>query len=162
MDLSYSYRPKNSVKFSQAQTRVPKTGRRRTRGIDDIEFTNTRSKSAGILKKTRKKKVELKRLSSTGLSIKQKIFWAFVGLTVLRLFFMDRGLWDFYQNNEEIKKIKYEISRINRENQSLVQEIKKIKYSPIYQKKMARQHLGVIARDEYLILFAEERALKSI
>lgn len=167
MNLSYSYRPKNSVKFSQSRATVQSSGRKRARGIDDIEFTSTRQRSAGILKKAKKKKVTLSKKKkmaqmSEGLSFKQKIFWIFVGVTILRLFFMDRGIWDFYQNKMEIQNIQYEISRLQTENKTLIEEIRNIRYDSTYQKKMARQHLGVIARDEYLILFAEEKALKSI
>lgn len=165
MNLSYSYRPKNSVKFSQATTAVSSSRRKRARGIDDIEFTSTRQRSAGILKKSKKKKIVLnkkKAKSDHAVTLKQKIFWVAIGISVLRLFFMDRGVWDFYQNKREISSLQTEISRIKNENKELVEEIRNIRYNPAYQKKMARQHLGVIARDEYLILFAQEKALKSI
>lgn len=163
MDLSYSYRPKNSVKFAQSAPTTTRTRRRRTSRIDDIELTGTRTRSAGILKKNKKKKVELKKIASPkNLTWKQKLFWAFIAMTVLRLFFMERGIWDFYQNKLSIEGINQEITLLKRENSSLRGEIKKVRYDRHYQKQMARQHLGVIARDEYLILFAKERAEKSI
>jgi hypothetical protein len=39
----------------------------------------------------------------------------------------------------------------------MLNEIKLINTSKFYQKKMARELLGVIAPDEYLIIFAKER-----
>lgn len=164
MELSYSYRPKNSVKFSKVDTNSLKTRRKRVSGIDDIEMAPTRQRSAGILKKAKKKNIQLKKRIPTdsNLTFKQKFFWVFVSLTILRLFFMERGVIDFYQKKLEISDIRQEIIRLTQDNIALQNEIKKIKYDSSYQKKMARQHLGVIARDEYLILFAEESAEKSI
>ena len=83
-----------------------------------------------------------------------KICWFLILGLSLRLVFMERGVLD-YQNTENLIQDKiYELGTLKEENQALVHEIHEIKVNPAYQKKLAREHLGVIAKDEYLILFA--------
>lgn len=85
-----------------------------------------------------------------------KLAWAVVGILVLRLIFMDRGVWDYFATEGIIKEKKEELALIQSENKNLVSEISKIQTDRNYQKFLAKEHLGVIAADEFLILFANE------
>ncbi|HXH32483.1 MAG TPA: septum formation initiator family protein [Bacteriovoracaceae bacterium] len=85
-----------------------------------------------------------------------KIGWAVIGLLVLRLIFMDRGVWDWFATENVIKGKKEELSSLQKENKSIKAEIGRIQIDKGYQKQLAKEHLGVIAADEFLILFAGE------
>lgn len=77
-----------------------------------------------------------------------------LGSLVLRLIFMDRGVWDYFSTEALIKSKEQDYRSILRENQKIEKEIVKIKTDSNYQKHLAKEHLGVIASDEFLILFA--------
>jgi cell division protein FtsB len=85
-----------------------------------------------------------------------KIGWSVIGLLVLRLIFMDRGIWDYFATEGAIKENNSELRSIQDENKSLRTEIVKIQSDRNYQRQLAKEHLGVIAVDEFLILFAGE------
>lgn len=87
-----------------------------------------------------------------------KIGWAVVGVLVLRLIAMDRGVWDYFATESTIREKKAELRTIQEENTSLRSEIVKIQSDRNYQRQLAKEHLGVIAADEFLILFAGETA----
>lgn len=91
-----------------------------------------------------------------------KVCWLVCLGVFLRLIFMDRGVAHYYQMQDTLKDKKRELEMVKEENAELVTEINKIKTSPVYQKKAAREHLGVIAQDEYLILFARDGRPQSI
>lgn len=75
---------------------------------------------------------------------------------------MDRGVAHYYQMQDTLKDKKRELAMVKEENVELISELHQIKVSPLYQKKIAREHLGVIAQDEYLILFATDGRPRSI
>lgn len=85
-----------------------------------------------------------------------KIGWAVVGLLVLRLICMDRGVWDYFATEGAIKEKKDELKSIQVENRDLKTEISRIQLDRNYQRQLAKEHLGVIAADEFLVLFAGE------
>lgn len=85
-----------------------------------------------------------------------KIGWSVIGLLVLRLIFMDRGVWDYFATEGSIREKQNELKSIQTENKSLRTEIVKIQSDKNYQRQLAKEHLGVIAADEFLILFAGE------
>lgn len=89
-------------------------------------------------------------------NILPKIAWSVIGLLVLRLICMDRGVWDYFATEGDIKEKKSELSAIHAENKSLKIEISRIQQDKSYQRLLAKDHLGVIAADEFLILFAGE------
>lgn len=91
-----------------------------------------------------------------------KVGWLVCFGVFLRLIFMDRGVAQYYQMQETLTEKKRELKLIEEENIELMSEIHQIKVNPLYQKKAAREHLGVIARDEYLILFATDARPRSI
>lgn len=85
-----------------------------------------------------------------------KAGWAVVGILVLRLICMDRGVWDYFSTEGDIKEHRDELKSIQNENKDLKAEITRIQLDRGYQKQLAKEHLGVIAADEFLILFAGE------
>lgn len=89
-------------------------------------------------------------------NILAKIGWSVIGLLVLRLICMDRGVWDYFATEGAIKENSSELRSIQDENKSLRTEIGKIQLDKNYQRQLAKEHLGVIAVDEFLILFAGE------
>ena len=74
----------------------------------------------------------------------------------MRLIFSDGGVQDYYAKKDVLQGRFDELARIEGENKVLLKEIALLKKDPQYQKKVVRDHLGYIARDEYLILFPEQ------
>jgi len=87
-----------------------------------------------------------------------KGLWICFSLLLLRLIFMENGVIDYYEMETALEYKKGVQESFIEENSELVKEIKLIKTSPSYQKKLAREHLGVIDRSEFLILFAGPKA----
>lgn len=129
-----------------------RTRSRSTRRVSSPSYSST--------KKTRKKAVRKKSSSSSSQSLsgwKSKLFLSIIALLGLRLVFMNNGLIDYYKMEETLKNKEKEYFSIIQENKDLKQELKLIKSSRSYQKKLARENLGVISSDEYLVLFAQEK-----
>ena len=84
-----------------------------------------------------------------------KAAWMVAGVLMLRLVFMDNGIIDYHNMQETIADKENLLVELRTENANLVKEIKKIRTSSAYQKKMAREHLGVIAPNEYLVVFSK-------
>ena len=141
---------------------------RRTVGTpDDVEFTTSlrrprakapanvgygtsRSlvKTSPTRKKTTKRKKNVK-----GHALMLKVGWLFAGVLILRLILSDGGILDFYNQSEFVQDKRDELANLKVENTSLVKEIGLIKNSVRYQRKLVRDHLGFIDKDEFLILF---------
>ncbi len=85
-----------------------------------------------------------------------KLGWAAIGLLVLRLICMDRGVWDYFSTEADIRGKQNELKTILTENREIQAEVGRIQLDRNYQKQLAKEHLGVIAADEFLILFAGE------
>jgi len=110
-----------------------------------IEKRSTKNTSSVSKKKDKHKK-----------NLLQKLGWATIGILVLRLISMDRGVWDYFATEGVIQDKKTELKNIALENKELRNEILKVQLDRNYQKQLAKEHLGVIAVDEFLILFAGE------
>ncbi len=104
----------------------------------------------------RKTSTSSKKKNKTSKNLLAKAGWAIVAMLVLRLIAMDRGVWDYFSTESEIKNKRQELKSIQRENLELKTEISRIQLDRNYQKQLAKEHLGVIAADEFLILFAGE------
>ena len=95
----------------------------------------------------------------------QKFFiitsWMVCAALVLHWVFADGGLADYYSMEKVLAAKKKEYHAIVSENKQIKNEIKQMKTNPKLQKKLVREHLGVISDDEYLILFAKEKASRS-
>ena len=129
-------------------------------GFDDVEFVQPRSVRR---RKTTAPKVQYVETVSRTRKKKQKFQWTWVKLAwilcailVVRLVFMERGIIDFYSKDTTTIEKQKELKNLIQENKNISAEIHRLKTSPQYQKKIAREHLGVIAADEYLILFSKE------
>ena len=112
---------------------------------EEVEVVERRPARTSTSKRTKSKK-----------NILPKIGWAVIGILVLRLICMDRGVWDYFATEGGIREKQTELSNIQNENKELKSEITRIGLDRNYQRQLAKEHLGVIAADEFLILFAGE------
>jgi cell division protein FtsB len=85
-----------------------------------------------------------------------RIGWGIVALCFLRLIFMERGVIDYLGMSGRIQESEQELARVKTENTEIEGEIRRISLDKSYQRQLAKEHLGVIAADEFLILFAGE------
>ncbi len=141
-----NHRAPAPVSYGSAKepTVVTRTARKST--------TKTLAKAKPRTRTTRKKS---KILQSTNEYVVKGI-WVFCAILLLRLVFSDGGVRDFYAKKEVLQGRHKELARIEEENKNLLKEIDHLKKDPQYQKKVVREHLGYIAKDEYLILFPEQ------
>ncbi len=102
-----------------------------------------------------------KKKTKTKKNLLPKIAWSVVGLLVLRLICMDRGVWDYFATEGAIREKKSELNSIYEENKTIKTEISRIQVDMNYQRHLAKDHLGVIAGNEFLVLFASESASES-
>ncbi|HXH75787.1 MAG TPA: septum formation initiator family protein [Bacteriovoracaceae bacterium] len=116
----------------------------------EIEEEEVAEKRPARISGASKKKTKNKK------SLLVKTSWSVIGLLVLRLIFMDRGVWDYFTTENTIKEKNKELRSYHRENKELKVEIERIQLDRNYQRLLAKEHLGVIAADEFLILFAGE------
>lgn len=112
---------------------------------EEVERRPARSTASSAKKKDKVKK-----------NLLTKIGWSVIGLLVLRLICMDRGVWDYFSTEGVIKEKLEEHQSIQTENKELKTEITRIQVDKNFQRQLAKEHLGVIAADEFLILFAGE------
>jgi hypothetical protein len=82
--------------------------------------------------------------------------WIFCGFLILRLIYANGGVVDFFSQKKILNERFSELSRIKKENMSLVHEIERMQYDVAFQKRLVRDNLGFIAQDEFLILFPKE------
>jgi len=85
-----------------------------------------------------------------------KACWALCCLAFLRLLFSHRGVIDYYVQQADFDKLAATHQEIMNGNSAIDREIELIKNDSGYQKKLIRDHLGYIAEDEYLVIFAKE------
>lgn len=86
-------------------------------------------------------------------NIFSKVMWAVCGVLLLRLVFSNGGVIDYYSRVSSFEQKQNEYSKIIKQNKEILSEIKKIKTNKSYQKKLVRDNLGLIATDEYLVVF---------
>lgn len=82
--------------------------------------------------------------------------WAFCAFMLVRLFFSQGGIMDYYDQSRVLGEKKLELEQIRSENMALTKEISRMLNDVGYQKKIVRDNLGFIAQDEFLILFPKE------
>ncbi|MBD65012.1 MAG: hypothetical protein CME62_07380 [Halobacteriovoraceae bacterium] len=174
----FSFRPgrNSSSTSSRTQSRTSSSSAARKNvatSYDDIEFVDPRTtrnrKAVGAKvsyieevkkpkKSKRKRKSAAKSKNYSGFFKNwtwSKLAWTFSAALLVRLVFMEGGVIDFHQMDSVLIEKKAYLEQLKSENKSLALEIKKMRTSPQYQKKIARDHLGVIAKDEYLVLFGK-------
>lgn len=82
-----------------------------------------------------------------------KIGWGFSGVLLVHLVFSNGGVIDYYSRVSQLEQRMREFDQIILQNKEILAEIKKIKTNNTYQKKLVRDNLGLIATDEYLVVF---------
>lgn len=147
---------KTNSPIRRAATRKP------VQSVEDIEISDSRPKrrrknmssKPPVKYSTRTKRSKSK---SKGFEMSwTKFGWMVCACLVLRLIFMDSGVIDFYSMENSIEKNQENLVLMKKENEDLNSEIRKIKTSPKYQRKLAREHLGVISSNEYLVIFGKD------
>jgi cell division protein FtsB len=106
----------------------------------------------------RKPRASAKKSTKSKTNVLTKVGWSVIGLLVLRLICMDRGVWDYFATEGTIREKQEELRTIQTENKTLKTEITRLQVDKNFQRQLAKEHLGVIAADEFLILFAGESA----
>lgn len=113
------------------------------------------AKSSASARAKRKVKTKPKQSAGwTGWAVKGA--WAFCGFLMLRLVFAEGGVIEYYDKKAVFEQKTYELKMLKNDNELLMVELEKMKSSARFQKKLVRDHLGYIAKDEYLILFSKE------
>ncbi len=87
--------------------------------------------------------------------IKYSLLLVILGLGI-RMTFMDGGILELKEKKNLVTSKSKLLKKISLENSELKSEILKIRKDNKYQRKLARDHLGVIAEDEFVILFEED------
>jgi len=150
---------------------VPVATRKTVAKADSVEFTTALRKSprkapANVGYTTAKRKVKTKNksknLQNNAISYLVKGAWAFCFFLLLRLIFSEGGIVDYYASQSLMNDKLKEYQDIQKENVELGLEIDKIRTNRSYQKKLVRDNLGFIAKDEYLILFPKSKKMTSI
>ena len=70
-----------------------------------------------------------------------------------RLVLSDRGVLDYFTQKKNYEKKLKKLYNLKDHKVNLKKEIKLIKTNKFHQKKLVRDHLGFISKDEFLILF---------
>jgi len=115
--------------------------------------------------KIKKKLRVLKHSKNSNFSIDYKqwdwITWALVGLLIfgiIRLVVMDHGILQLQTKSAILGDRSLLIDQLMNENKLLIKEIDRANQDVRYQKNLAREQLGVIGPEEYLILFAPKKS----
>lgn len=125
--------------------------------LDEVEDEEDDEEEDEVVeKRPAKTRAKPKIKAKTKVDLLPRIGWAIAGLLLLRLIFMERGVLQYWQMSGTIGEHEEELARVQSENASINNEIKRIEFDKGYQRFLAKEHLGVIAADEFLILFAGE------
>ncbi len=83
--------------------------------------------------------------------------WIFCLFLLVRLIFSKGGISDFYSLKKTLNQYNVNYEKIKKENIELKKTIHMIKHNSSYQKKLVRNHLGFIAKDEFLVVFPKRK-----
>lgn len=144
---------KNTVIQNSSQKSRVRVGR-----VDDKVFVEP--------EKTRRKVVKKKFLSILkeniiASSLSSKILSLMLLLGVVRLIVMDHGIVNYFEKESILHDRYRTIEQLKMENLEIAKEINRAKNDVKYQKNLAREQLGVISSEEYLILFAPKEKTPS-
>lgn len=101
-------------------------------------------------------KTKSKAKNKTQMALLPRIGWGIAVVMLLRLIFMERGVLQYWRMNGTITEHEQELVRVKKENAEISAQVHRAKYDKTYQRQLAKEQLGVIAADEFLILFAGE------
>ncbi len=148
----------NPVKSSEVVTR------RSAARPDEADFTPVkrapRKVSSQISYTTASSRKKSKSLDPKLAGYLVKGCWIFCAVMVLRLFFANGGVTDYYSNRSVYNDRLSELDRIKKENMQLVREIERMQTDVAFQRKLVRDNLGFIASDEFLVLFPKEKSVQ--
>jgi cell division protein FtsB len=149
-------RPEN-VEFTTPKRRATRPA---ASAAGNVGYATSRSvvKTTPVKRRAQTKK----RKTIKGQGFLLKLGWAFAGVLLVRLVFSGGGVLDYYDRKELVQNKHAELNSLGIENHSLVEEIERIQNSGKYQRKLVRDHLGFIAKDEFLILFSGEGSKSAI
>jgi cell division protein FtsB len=125
-------------------------------GETEIEYLDEDHEEEEVVERRPATRSVAKKNTKNKKNILPKLGWSVIGLLVLRLICMDRGVWDYFATEGDIREKQRELKSIQDENKSLKTEISRIQLDKNFQRQLAKEHLGVIAADEFLVLFAGE------
>ncbi len=130
---------------------------------EDTEFTPVKRTSKKVAAQqisyqTNKRKI--KAIDASLASLSFKFIWAFFAFLILRLFFANGGVTDYWSQRSVLNDRMKELRSIKKENMQLVSEIEKMQTDAAFQKKLVRDNLGFIAKDEFLILFPKDSSVQ--
>ena len=153
---------------SRATTTTPKTTRRATRlgvaNADNTTFSTplrkSTTKSPSVNYRTTTRRSTTKKVAAESVGLIGKFFinsgWLLSLFLLGRLIFADRGIIDYYKKENLISGKIAKKNALIQENEDLKIQLQRLANDSSFQKKTVRDHLGVIAKDEYLVLFARE------
>ena len=78
---------------------------------------------------------------------------------LLIVVFGERGAFDYYLRKSDLTNLKNEITQTNKDIGDIIFELNQIQNSTSYQRKMVRDYLGYISKDEHLVIFPESTIL---
>lgn len=78
-------------------------------------------------------------------------------LSLIRLMTMDQGLLDYYRRQHIIEQRREELDFLVSENELLRTDLRRMQEDRRYQKMLVNEYLGFIEKDEYLLVFPEDR-----
>lgn len=122
------------------------TRKRAAKAGEDVEFVNP------VVKRRSRSKASQKKGFRFSLDLVIGLIFFLMGVN---LFFTSGGIIDLIQSKARIGEGEKYLSQVVVDNQKIREEIKQLQHSSSYQKKIAREHLGAIAKDEYLVIFSD-------
>lgn len=123
---------------------------------EDVEEEEIEDEEEVVVEKRATRKTASKSKLKDRALLLPRIGWGIAVLLLLRLIFMERGVLQYWQMSGTIAERETELARVKKENGEIRKEIRRIDFDKGYQRQLAKEHLGVIAADEFLILFAGE------
>ena len=84
---------------------------------------------------------------------KKSFYLALLIFLLCKLFFGHRGIYDYSRNETFLAKKESALIRLEKSNQALLEDITKLRVDEKFQKKLARDELGVLSEDEFIVIF---------
>ncbi len=129
---------------------------------DDFSFV-TPAVPRKVVAKTLPVRYKTESRSKKGIKglLAKSLGWIKAGVVVFilaRLLFSEGGVIEYIGRNKTYNDLALYQQSLTDDNESLVKEIKQIETDVTLQKELMREHLGLIAPDEYMILFGDATA----